>query len=327
MIIEQLRDHTIYDTVIDSQSQLFALAGNDKISVKGQGVKVGGGISSIARYTTATTIFMGFHELRRTKIVTDPSYKNTSVQAVQIPSRSQAVQIPDPSSSGSSGSQAVQIHYGSCKSLLHFDEDLIYYDPSYEGYVYSYKDETGKIWRGTPSSRLDLKVSRFGAGSLNTSFSNFLETYYPSTDFSIGENDFEACFHAYISSDETSEAFFACVTYNTWQIGDIIAAINNGFPTNFEIFFRLDIIDNPNLEEANFEPVSLGSSFTLAEKPDWLVVDGWNHFVFYKRGNKVAIGVNGKDRYVHNITLEPSIVFQLPVEEGYYLMLGAVFAV
>ena len=93
MIIEQLRDHTIYDTVIDSQSQLFALAGNDKISVKGQGVKVGGGISSKARYTTAregnqerilpvsddpTIIFV-------TKIVTDPSYKNTSVQAVQIP--------------------------------------------------------------------------------------------------------------------------------------------------------------------------------------------------------------------------------------------------
>ena len=293
MIIEQLRDHTMYDTVIDSQSQLFSLLGTDKIFVKGQGVKVGGGISSKARYTSVTT-------------VTDPSYKNTSVQAVQI---------PNPSSSGS------------CKSLLHFDEDLIYYDPSYEGYVYSYKDGTGKRWRGTPSSRLDLKVSRFGAGSLNTSFSNFLETYYPSTDFSIGENDFEACFHAYISSDKTSEAFFACVTYNTWQIGDIIAAINNGFPTNFEISFRLDIIDNPNLEEANFEPVSLGSSFTLAEKPDWLVVNGWNHFVFYKRGNKVAIGVNGKDRYVHNITLEPSIVFQLPVEEGYYLMLGAVFAV
>jgi len=301
MIIEQLRDHTIYDTVIDSQSQLFALAGNDKISVKGQGVKVGGGISSKARLF-ATIIF-----------VTDPSYKNTSVQAVQIPNPS--------------GSQAVQIHYGSCKSLLHFDEDLIYYDPSSGGYVYSYKDETGKIWRGNLDSRLDLKVSRFGAGSLNTSFSNFLETYYRSTDFSIGENDFEACFHAYISSDETSEAFFACVTYNTWQIGDIIAAINNGFPTNFEISFRLDIIDNPNLEEANFEPVSLGSSFTLAEKPDWLVVDGWNHFVFYKRGNKVAIGVNGKDRYVHNITLEPSIVFQLPGEEGHYLQLGAIFAV
>ena len=314
MIIEQLRDHTIYDTVIDSQSQLFALAGTDKISVKGQGVKVGGGISSKARITERIlpvsddpTIII------YTKIVTDPSYKNTSVQAVQIPNPS--------------GSQAVQIHYGSCKSLLHFDEDLIYYDPSYEGYVYSYKDETGKIWRGTPSSRLDLKVSRFGAGSLNTSFSNFLPTYYRSTDLSIGKNDFEACFHAYISSNETSEAFFACVTYNTWQIGDIIAAINNGFPTNFEIFFRLDIIDNPNLEEANFEPVSLGSSFTLAEKPDWLVVDGWNHFVFYKRGNKVAIGVNGKDRYVHNITLEPSIVFQLPGEEGHYLQLGAVFAV
>lgn len=289
MIIEQLRDHTMYGPVIGSQSQLFALAGTNKISVKGRGVTVGGGISSKARNTSATT-------------VTDPSYKNTSVQAVQI---------PNPSSSGS------------CKSLLHFDEDLIYYDPEYEDYVYSYKDDTGKIWRGTFFSRLDLEVSRFGAGSLSTYFSSFLPTYYPSTDLSIGENDFEACFHAYISSDETSEAFYACVTYTRTQIGEIIAGINNGFPTNFEILFELSIIDNPNLEEANFEPVSLGSSFTLAEKPAWLVVDGWNHFVFYKRGNKVAIGVNGKDRYVHNITLEPSIVFQQPVEEGYYLQLGA----
>jgi len=85
MIIEQLRDHTIYDTVIDSQSQLFALAGTDKISVEGQGVKVGGGISSKARITERIlpvslngTIIFVIH-------ITDPSYKNTSVQAVQIP--------------------------------------------------------------------------------------------------------------------------------------------------------------------------------------------------------------------------------------------------
>jgi len=89
MIIEQLRDHTIYDTVIDSQSQLFALAGNDKISVKGQGVKVGGGISSKAlnmeRILPALHFSLNGRIIFVCQFCTDPSYKNTSVQAVQIP--------------------------------------------------------------------------------------------------------------------------------------------------------------------------------------------------------------------------------------------------